>query len=373
MNFERILALHRGMVLIGVDGGASGFRAHEIVVRDTPQGPRFALGAHSAAEEIEPVVGFTPKSIEDQHAQARDSSFEISPEERLLQGRWVHAASRAIWRVAAAAGPAAVCVGVCAPGLKTEDGRGIKLSLNGPRIPDFVDALEQSLMLDGLNLVRPIARVVSDGLACGQGESMAVGGQLADVEHGYYLGGGSGVAEAFKLSGKVLGLDEFGGQLEKAWRLRADDGESFESHLSVSGMNRAFGLGGSAPIEPAELPENAAAAGDPRALDLFRGRAERLAELACSRLISMQNANGVCLERVVVGQRLGQFFLDPRLESCFASPARAALLAQLRARTPAAVRDLWLSDGALCPGRLVGSALRAAPALGALALALEDV
>ena len=176
MNFERIRALHRGMVLIGVDGGASGFRAHEIVVRDTPTGPRFALGAHSAAEEIEPVVGFSPQSLEVQQAQARESRFEISPEEEVLQGRWVHAASRAIWRVAAAAGPAEVCVGVCAPGLKTRDGRGIKLSLNGPRIPDFVDALEQSLMLDGLNLVRPIAQLISDGLACGFGESMAEGG-----------------------------------------------------------------------------------------------------------------------------------------------------------------------------------------------------
>lgn len=361
------------MVMIGVDGGASGFRAHEIVVRDTPGGPRFALGAHSAADEIEPVAGFTPKSLEVQHAEARAASFEISPEEEVLQGRWVHAASHAIWRVAAAAGPAAVCVGVCAPGLKTEDGRGLKLSLNGPRIPDFVDALEQSLMLDGLNLVRPIARVVSDGLACGHGESIAEGGQLADVEHGYYMGGGSGVAEAFKLSGKVLGVDELGGQLEKAWRLRADDGESYESHLSVSGINRAFGIGCNAEVASAELPENAAAAGDPRALALFRARAQRLAELAFARLISIHDARGLILERVVVGQRLGQFFLDARLESCFALHARAELVALLQSRAPVKLREAWLADGALRCGRLLGSALRAAPALGALALALEDV
>ncbi len=365
--------MHRGMVLIGVDGGASGFRAHEIVVRDTPNGRRFSLGAHSAAEDIEPVVGFTPKSLEVQQAQARDSRYEISPDEEVLQGRWVHAASRSIWRVAAAAGPAEVCVGICAPGLKTADGRGIKLSLNGPRIPDFVDALEQSLMLDGLNLVRPIAELVSDGLACGWGESMAEGGQLADVEHGYYIGGGSGVAEAFKLFGKAIGMDELAGQVEKAWRLRADDGESFETHLSVSGINRAFGLVGIGEVAAAHLPENAAAVGDARALALFRGCAQRLAELVCARLISIHDARGVWLERVVVGQRLGQFFLDPRLESCFATPARVALAAQLRARAPEELRELWLAQGALRPGRLVGSALRAAPAVGALALCLENV
>lgn len=371
MNSERVRALQRDMLLVGVDGGASGFRAHEIVLRETAAGLRFALGENSAAERIEVPPNFAAKSIELQREEARRGTYAISPEERELQGRWVAAASRAIWRVASRAGPKPLYVGICSPGLKTPDGRGIQISLNGPRIPDFIDALEQSLILDGLNLGRPIARLSSDGAACGVGESLAEHGALCGVAHGYYIGGGSGVAEAFKLAGVVREADALGIPLEKAWQLRADDGLSFEQHLSVSGLNRDFGLTNIDDVEVDSFPEHAAAAGDGRALGLFGARAQRLAELACSRLLALHAQCGVSLERVVVGQRLGLLLLDARLEACFAAPARAALAAQLAARAPADLRERWNQDGALRAGRLVGSRLSAAPALGALALALE--
>src|SRR5690349_2531513 len=169
MNLDRTVAASSKTVLIGVDGGASGFRAHEIVVRDTPAGLRLALGELSAKEDVDPVADFVPLPLELQRAQAAAAKYEFAREELTLQGRWVHAASRAIRRVAAMSGRDTLRVGLCAPGLKTADGRGIAVSLNGPRVPDFVDALEQSLVLDGLNLGEPLRRVSSDGLACAHG------------------------------------------------------------------------------------------------------------------------------------------------------------------------------------------------------------
>jgi hypothetical protein len=104
---------------------------------------------------------------------------------------------------------------------------------------------------------------------------------------------------------------------------------------------------------------------------LFIARAHVLAQLCAARIVEIHAEHGVVLERIVVGQRLGQFFLDPRLEQCFAAPARDALRELLALRSPERVRDAWLASGALVRRRLVGSALRAAAALGALALEIE--
>ncbi len=372
MNLDRAAATNQNTVLIGVDGGASGFRAHEIVIRETAGGARLSLGKHSAAEEVESVAGFVPQELDRQREQAAASKFEFTREERTLQGRWIHAASRAIRDVAVKSGHDTVRVGLCAPGVKTADGRGIELSLYGPRVPDFIDALEQSLVLDGVNLREPIMRVVSDGLACAHGEDLAEDGLFADIRNGYYLGGGSGLAESYKLAGTIHAADDLAPEIKKAWQLLADDGRSFETHLSAAGLNLDFGLDGARPREGALFPEQAAAAGEPRALALFGARAARLAELCCARLIAVHGAHGVILDRVVIGQRLGQFFLDPCLAQCFRGAARAGLSAQLDERAPPALRSAWVENGELAQGRLLGSNLRAAAALGALALELAD-
>jgi len=140
--------------------------------------------------------------------------------------------------------------------------------------------------------------------------------------------------------------------------------------LSVSGINADFGIAGGRPGAHDLLPEVAAAAGDARAVALFHERAVQLASLCCARLVDVQRARGAVLSRIVIGQRLGQLLLDPRLEECFAKPARDALREQLQAGAPAEIREAWIASGGLVPGRLVASPLRAAAALGALALEL---
>ncbi|MEO6709361.1 MAG: hypothetical protein ABI054_12355, partial [Planctomycetota bacterium] len=201
-------------------------------------------------------------------------------------------------------------------------------------------------------------------------EELAEAGLFGDIRHGYYLGGGSGVAEAYKLDGRILAADELEPRIRKAWQIRADDGRTFETHLSTSGINRDFGCDAEADEEGAPFPEVAAAAGDPRALELFRARASRLAEFCATRLIALHESRGLVLDRIVIGQRLGQLFLDPCLEACFARPAREALASRLLASAPPPVRESWVVQGELGRRRLMGSPLRAAAALGALALAV---
>ena len=371
MNQERAAVNHQNTVLIGVDGGASGFRAHEIVHKATAGGSCLALGSHFAEEWVEPVAGFVPQALERQREQARTAQFEFTREERILQARCIHAASRAIARAAARCGGGSLRVGLCAPGVKTVDGRGIAVALNGPRIPDFVAALEQSLSLVGMNLSEAIEGVVSDGLACAHGEELAENGLFAGIRHAYYLGGGSGVAESYKLAGQICAADELSPPVKKAWESIDGDGKSFELHLSASGINRDFGLEHPRPRPGSIFPEDAAQAGDARALGLFRTRATRLAEWCFARLTEIHANHGLVLERIVIGQRLGQFFLDPRLAHCFAQPARQALCVLLEERAPPSLRATWVVNGELVDGRLMGSSLRAAAALGAIALALR--
>lgn len=357
---------------IGVDGGASGFRAYEVCVVSGEGRARLCLGAHRAAESIEPVAGFAPLSIEEQRAQAARGECVLAPHEQALQGRWIHAASRAIWRVAAALGPGAVRVGICAPGLKTADRRGIAQALNGPRIPDFLDALEQSLVLDGVDLAGAIGELHSDGLASAVGEDLASEGLLGDCSHAYYLGGGSGVSEAYKLGGRVVSADELEPEVVKAWRIPAVDGNSFEHHLSAAGINRDFGLSARTIPAGARTPERAAAEGESKAIALFAARGERLAELCATRLVELNACRGVVLERIVVGQRLGGFLADPALESSFAAPARRKLAELIAANAPELVRRAWLTNGALAAGSLQASGLRAAAALGSVALSMSE-
>ena len=58
---------------------------------------------------------------------------------------------------------------MCMPGLKTADGRGIAVLRHGPRMPYFLDRLEERLVRDGLVLrvvgkrKSPLVRTLSHG------------------------------------------------------------------------------------------------------------------------------------------------------------------------------------------------------------------
>lgn len=157
-------------MLIGVDGGASGVRVYEVIATEDgfALGPARAERTYGAADMVE-------------------------------------AAATCIAEVA---GGRDVLCGICMPGLKTEDGRGIARMVNGPAIPDYLDRLEERLGIS-------VARLWSDGFASGVGEEVA--GLFRGVRNAYYLGGGTGIAECLKLDGRVRALDEL--ELPRAWEL----------------------------------------------------------------------------------------------------------------------------------------------------------
>jgi len=327
-------------LLVGVDGGATEVKAHAVV--EVADG--WALSAARAAFRHEVVAGFAPEPIAVQQEQSARDEVRCAALELAQGACWIESFASAILSVAAHSGQARVVVGVCAPGLKSRDGGSLVVMRNGPRILDFTARLEARLANEGLVLARPIPPLLGDGFASGMGENASPAGGFRDVESAYFLGGGTGVAECFKLAGQVCDMDAVRAMSQKAWELVSSRGRSYEEHLSVRGLNARYDeLGG----DDATMPEEAALSGDPAAVAAFTECADMLAELVMRRVDEVRRARGLTLERVVVGQRLAALFAQPVLQ------------VHLRERTQRRVSiPLHLST------------LRAAPALGAALAAM---
>lgn len=283
-------------------------------------------------------------------------------------------------------------VGMGMPGLKTPDGRGINVINNGPRMPEFLAQLEAQLKQRGLELAAPIARLGSDADYCGLGEEHAGDGLFRDVQHAYYVGCGTGIADAMKLRGALVPFDAAKPWLQKSWQMPSALGPTFEKLVSASSLNRVYAELGTTP-GTAAFPEVAALAGDPVGTAWLQAATMVLAELIFERLWTIKNGRptaghrgpaylalqaehpyrGVTLERVIIGQRLGLLFADRQYQALFAMPLERCLTRLIARTEDAGLRGAWLASGGgqLQAGRLVASKLRAAPALGAAVAAVQ--
>ena len=145
-------------------------------------------------------------------------------------------------------------VGIGMPGLKTKNKRGIIALINGPRMPDYSQFIESRLLEANMSLVSPIAHLGSDADYCGLGEEYAENGLFKDVKNAYYLGGGTGVADAMKLNGKLVPFDNTKAWIAKTWEMKCDKNISLEKYASSSGIQSIFSMYSNIPVE--ELNKN---------------------------------------------------------------------------------------------------------------------
>jgi len=365
-------------LLIGVDGGATEVKAHEVV----RSAPTLGLGAASASFLYERARGFSPVPMPTQSLAFEKGTVRTSGLEGAEARLWLEASARAIASVAEQAGEKRVRLGICMPGLKTADGRGIAVMRWGPRIPDYLDRLEVMLVDGGLVLGRPVSRLSSDGEACAHGERVDARGLLRGLGCAYYLGGGTGLAEALMIEGRIHGFDALTGFVRKAWQMEATGGRVVEDLLSPRGMNSAYAemANKKLPLEPGDHPESRALAGDEQAASVLRGAAEALAGVILDRMTALRRGFQAStvritpnsfLERVVIGQRLGGIFAAPALRPVFRDPVEEILARRIVATGDGALRKHYLEGSRLREDLLVGSELRAAPAIGAVAIELE--
>jgi predicted NBD/HSP70 family sugar kinase len=379
-------------VLIGVDGGATETKAHAVACDDSARPTSFELRAEAASRTYERVPGFAPLPVAEQLTPRDASRLELSAHEEEQGALWVQAAAETVAEVIQACGARRALVGMGMPGLKTPDGRGICIINNGPRIPDYLDRFERQLVKMGVELVAPVAALGSDADYCGIGELHVAQGLFRDVDNAYYVGCGTGIADALKLRGRLVRFDEACGWIQKSWQIPSALGPTFERLVSAKSMNEGYARLLSTDVtREARFPEVDAAAGAPLATACMDMVALVLAELIFERLDTIKNGRreaphrgdayraltvaheyrGTLLDRVVIGQRLGQIYADPRFRSVFGAKLDSCLTAYIVASDDVEIMRHYLLGNALKPGLICASRLRAAPALGAAVAAVQ--
>lgn len=317
--------------LVGVDGGATSARACRVL--STPAGLRAAVEGPAHVHPAQ--AGFVPVLREAAHAA-------LSLREHQLAREWSASVAAAVLDVLDESQGGPLLLGVAMPGLKTPDGRGLAWLRNGPRAPRFLESVEQRLAARVVAWFAPAQGLFSDAVAALEGERAAQGGLLRGLHGAWYVGGGTGLAEAALIDGRAVGLDDARLGWTRAWELDAGSGANFEQRLSMAALvERCGGF-------PEARPDDA------RVRAVLGEAARDLARLLELRARAWREAGLGELERVVVGQRLGAFLCDER---------GAAFAADLS-------RELGLRD--LPPqGWLVASAHSSRAALGAASLALS--
>ncbi|MCA9257105.1 MAG: ROK family protein [Phycisphaerales bacterium] len=360
-------------MLLGVDGGATGIRCHE-VRRTREGGPgSYRLGAASAELAYPRLPGFAPVSPKQQREDLDRASLTLSAIESEQARVWIDTAADVISRVVSATRASSVIIGIGMPGIKSDNERGIVMMNNGPRMPEFLDQLTDRLTTLGVTLERSIRRIGDDGAYAGLGEECAEGGLFRDVRNAYYIGGGTGIAECLKVDGIVVPMSGRSCAVPRAWELASPMGPTYESLISAAAMNAIYAKLSRSDDNPRHAyPEVAAAAGDPIALCWLQCVAMLLAHLVHERLVNLRKAPASAtpdgLDRVIIGQRVGRIFADSHLRPLFADHVESALTHLILHRGSETSQDdltAYLDGDGLRSGFLVASNLRAAPAIGA--------
>jgi len=378
--------------IIGVDGGATKVSAWRI--NHQPETENFSLSEHNRELSYREMPGFIsdfkPAALPEQLASFGLPEIAISEQEAQMQKVYVETCLQCILPLADKS-QSGLLIGIGMPGLKTADLRGIAVVANGPRMPQYLALLEQRLAEEGVTLLAPLARLGSDADYCGIGENFAAEGQFRNCRNAYYLGGGTGVADALKLDNTLLPLDKTKSWLAKTWEFKTGDGFSMEKYISVGGMQSLYAAAAGTTVEdlnrryiyPLQIA-GMAAAGDLPAKELFSKVSDQLARLLFERITTLYrgwsvlfefvNPNRAALEsghpfmgrffeKLIIGQRLGDLLQSPQGNQELGQPTWQKLEELIRNSTlldaPAKNHYLPISP------RIAFSLLREAPAIGA--------
>lgn len=328
-------------VLIGLDGGATKVNGWTI---DYDEKKRlFSLGSYSASQSYRDITGynarFKPIDISTQLQEWEKDSIHVT-EAEFQQGKaLVETCARVVEALLDQCGPAKIAIGLGMPGIKTKDKRGIAVLANGPRIINYAEQLEQKLSDLGIHLVRPLSHLGSDADYCGIGENFAREGMFREVKTAYYLGGGTGVADAMKIGGKLLPFDQCKSWMAKTWELKSEDGRSMERFTSMGGLQSVYAeiIGKEVDqlnqegIYPLQIAEKAAMQ-EEAARKMIEIAVDNLSKLIFERITTLYAGSvneidfvsqtkapllkehpylGSLFERIIIGQRLGELFESP--------------------------------------------------------------
>jgi predicted NBD/HSP70 family sugar kinase len=383
--------------LIGVDGGAT--KVSGWIVNFLEKEQSFTLSEHHSERQYTSINGhitdFTPVKISQQLSQRESGNIHITDDEFIQGQSYIEAAACVIIDLFEKGNRNPVLIGIGMPGLKTSDQRGINTIANGPRMLDYCTSLENYLKASGVEFLSPVARLGSDADYCGIGEFYAVEGSFRNVKNAYYLGGGTGAADALLLKGELVPFDMIQSWMAKTWEMKNELGLSFERYASACGLqfiyaghsNKSLNSLNKSYIYPPQIA-SLAEEGEEAAVKSCKETAiylaqlifERISTLFCGSLGHIKFINperkpldsahkyrGEIFEKIVFGQRFGELMASPTGHKVLTEPFLEELsgLIKKTERIPEQIMKIYLQDGAFNTEIVAFSKLREAPALGA--------
>ena len=383
-------------VIIGVDGGAT--KVSSWVIQREQNG-QFALTEIHSERIYREYPEYNPEFIPiDLHRQLKEKEADrisLTRAEKQQGKAYLNACADTIIEATQKAHAQKVLIGIGMPGLKTADQKGIAVMANGPRILDYARQIEMQIKIAGVELIRPITHIGSDAYYCGVGEEYAANGNFGDVPNAYYLGGGTGAADALKLNNELISLDDIQDWFVKIWEMKGPENESMEKYVSSNGIQSLYGqLAGiavtklnQAGIYPMQICERAVR-GENAAILTLQKVARYLALLIYERIttlfagwqgyfkfnnparvtpLSEHKYQGCLLDKIIFGQRLSEIFEKTKYYPILTQPfyQSLSLLLNESAVLDEAARRHYCRKGNFKDELMVCSNLREAPALGA--------
>lgn len=387
----------KNYILIGIDGGAT--KAGGWIVTFDPAGNTYDLSdqhAEAAYAEYENFRSdYQPVSITVQLEERTTASVNLSEAERRQGSAYTQAVVDIIQQLSTAGRNKPVLVGIGMPGLKTRDKRGINVINNGPRIIEYCTQIENKLQEAGVEMIAPVHRLGSDADYCGMGEFYAHHGSFHGVQNAYYLGGGTGAADALLLKGELIPFDDIKSWMAKTWELKNDKELSLERYASASGIQFIYSRHANIAVDKLNAdrifpPQIAAMAvnGDRAAGQTFDEVSSYLSWLLFERICTLFSGSkdmfefinpkhkaldpvhlyrGTLLDRIVIGQRLGELMTTDDGEKILTRPILTKLYNIIEAADclPDKAKQAYISSNSFNREKLILSKLREAPALGA--------
>lgn len=332
---------NKNVIIIGIDGGATKVSAYVIEKHNDNSfklGDVHSLKSYHEYPDFDP--NFSPVDIQTQLAELNNNKIQPILSEINQEKAYLVAYADVISEVNTKSQANTYLIGIGMPGLKTHDKRGIVAMANGPRMPDFATKLERLLDQRGIRLFSPITHLGSDADYCGIGEEYASNGLFRDVNNAYYLGGGTGVADALKLNNELLPFDKAKFWIAKTWEMKNNRAVSLENYASAGGIQTIYSQYSEITIEelhkskiyPNRILELALQK-DTNAIKTYRDVSKNLAHLIYERITtvycgwqslfefvnpnrgSLEKAHpyfGTLLDRIIIGQRLGDLLFQSK-------------------------------------------------------------
>ena len=224
-------------IIIGIDGGGSKVSAGIIESKDISTFTIKSLSQQYYNERSEFNSDFFPVAMDIQLNEYNTEEYNVTNDE-VLQGKAIiESFHNSIINLNI---DKPILMGIGMVGLKTKDLRGIGAIANGPRIPNFCIQLEDALHKSNIHLHKPIQYIGSDADNCGIGEEYGKDGLFKDIQNGYYIGGGTGTADALKLKNELIPFDSISSWIAKSWEILNENNISMEQYTSLKGIQSIY-------------------------------------------------------------------------------------------------------------------------------------